>query len=196
MQLNIEQKKLIQSKPAGHCLIKGVAGSGKTTVAVHRIPFLLNHYCFAEDDRILMVTFNKTLVNYIKHLYDKTEEESNMQFASLFGSNNDKIDIFTIDSLIFKYFLEAQKTLKKKYKVLTDVNKRFSILSQCLIDIQKLYPNVKMLDQKNMKFFMDEIDWIKSCKYTELEEYQNTDRLGRMSKQNTEGPQKLMKIYF
>ena len=36
MQLNLEQKKLIQMEPAGHCLIKGVAGSGKTTVAVHK----------------------------------------------------------------------------------------------------------------------------------------------------------------
>lgn len=31
MQLNVEQRKLVQSKPAGHSLIKGVAGSGKTT---------------------------------------------------------------------------------------------------------------------------------------------------------------------
>jgi SOS regulatory protein LexA len=29
---------------------------------------------------------------------------------------------------------------------------------------------------------MDEIDWIKSCNYMELEEYQNTDRIGGMSK--------------
>jgi hypothetical protein len=43
MQLNIEQKKLIQTKPAGHIIIRGV--SRKTTVAVNRIPFLLNHYC-------------------------------------------------------------------------------------------------------------------------------------------------------
>lgn len=46
MQLNIKQKKLIQSKPAGHSLIRGVAGSGKTTVAINRMPFLLKHYFF------------------------------------------------------------------------------------------------------------------------------------------------------
>lgn len=46
MNLNVEQKKLIQAKPIGHNLIKGVAGSGKTTVAAHKIPFLLKHYCF------------------------------------------------------------------------------------------------------------------------------------------------------
>lgn len=40
---------------------------------------------------------------------------------------------------------------------------------------------------------MDEIDGIKSCNYLELEEYQNTDRIGRMNSQGSEGPQKLMK---
>ena len=71
MQLNLEQKKLIQMDPSGHCLIKGVAGSGKTTVTVHRIPYLMDHYCYEKEDQIQLVTFNKTLLNYIKYLYDK-----------------------------------------------------------------------------------------------------------------------------
>lgn len=50
MQLNVEQKRIILNKPSGHSLIKGVAGSGKTTVAVHRIPFLMNNYCIGSDD--------------------------------------------------------------------------------------------------------------------------------------------------
>lgn len=41
MQLNMEQKKLIQSMVMGQSMVKGVAGSGKTTVAVHRVSF----YC-------------------------------------------------------------------------------------------------------------------------------------------------------
>ena len=43
MQLNVEQKRIIEAKPNGHVLVKGVSGSGKTTVAVHRIPLLLNN---------------------------------------------------------------------------------------------------------------------------------------------------------
>lgn len=43
MQLNLEQKKLIRSSAMGHSIIRGVAGSGKTTVAVHRISFLLDN---------------------------------------------------------------------------------------------------------------------------------------------------------
>lgn len=61
MQLNVEQKRIIEVKPNGHLLVKGVAGSGKTTVAVNKIPLLLNNYCIDDDDKILMVTYNKSL---------------------------------------------------------------------------------------------------------------------------------------
>ncbi|NFT37324.1 LexA family transcriptional regulator, partial [Clostridium botulinum] len=61
MQLNIEQKRIIANKPNGHSLIKGVAGSGKTTVAVNKIPLLLRHYCPLNDDKVLMLNYNKSL---------------------------------------------------------------------------------------------------------------------------------------
>ena len=75
MKLNMEQRRIVELEPNGHMLVKGVAGSGKTTVAVRRIPFLLNHYCHEADDKVLLVTFNKTLVNYIQYQYNKVEDE-------------------------------------------------------------------------------------------------------------------------
>ena len=74
MKLNMEQRRIVELEPNGHMLVKGVAGSGKTTVAVRRIPFLLNHYCHEADDKVLLVTFNKTLVNYIKYQFNKVED--------------------------------------------------------------------------------------------------------------------------
>ena len=65
MRLNTEQRKIVELEPTGHIQIKGVAGSGKTTVSILRVPFLLQHYCHEKDDKILLVTFNKTLLNYI-----------------------------------------------------------------------------------------------------------------------------------
>ncbi|WP_246169863.1 UvrD-helicase domain-containing protein [Alkalibaculum sporogenes] len=88
MKLNIEQRRIVELEPSGNMLVKGVAGSGKTTVAVKRIPFLLNHYCIEPGDKVLMVTFNKTLLNYIKYQYKKVEDDGNYQFEMLF--NKDK----------------------------------------------------------------------------------------------------------
>lgn len=113
MQLNVEQKKIIESKPSGHILVKGVAGSGKTTVAVHRIPLLLSNYCYAKDDRVLMITFNKSLAKYVKYIYDNIQKEKELEQISLMESdNNDKLDIKTIDALMYRYFMMYKKKVK------------------------------------------------------------------------------------
>ncbi len=190
MQLNQEQKRIINAKPNGHILLKGVAGSGKTTIAVNRLPFLQNNYCFDEDDGILLVTYNKTLVNYFKYLYNKVEEENQIGYDNLFQLDAKKIEISTMDGLMHKYFVKYNKKMGYKYAI--NENGKYDIMAQCIAEMQKKYPTLNLIDQKNKRFLLDEIDWIKACNYMELEEYQNADRIGRMS--NTlEGPQKLPK---
>ncbi|MFZ5649913.1 MAG: transcriptional repressor LexA [Bacillota bacterium] len=193
MQLNIEQRKIITSKPSGHSIIRGVAGSGKTTVSVYRIPFLLKHYC-QKDDAILMLTFNRTLSNYIKYLYEKIEDEDKIEFSDLINANKDRVRIETVDSLIYRYFAKYKKKHNIKLDITTDKNIRYQLILTCILELKKTYPDVHILEQKYSPFLLDEIDWIKSCNYMELEEYQNADRLGRMNKNNPEGgPQKLLK---
>ena len=189
MQLNQEQKRIINAKPNGHSLLKGVAGSGKTTIAVTRLPFLLHNYCFDADDRILLVTYNKTLVNYFKYLYNKVEEES--PFDNLFQTDGDKIDITTMDSLMYKYFWRYKKRTGYKYEI--NYNGKYDVMAQCIAEMQKKYPTVNLIDQKNKQFLLDEIEWIKACNYMEPEEYQNADRVGRMRSNVPEGRQALPK---
>ncbi|MCY6354175.1 transcriptional repressor LexA [Clostridium sp. ZS2-4] len=193
MNLNVEQKKLIQAKPTGHNLIKGVAGSGKTTVAVHRIPFLLKHYCFEKNDSILMVTFNKTLINYITHLYKKVENTEQVSFGDFLTSKENKVDIKTIDKIIYSCFQKFKKETNYQYNITTDNKIIAPTLKQSAFQLRKKYPEEDILDERNLQFLKDEIDWIKSCNYMELEEYQNIDRIGRTNQLNPQGPQKLRK---
>jgi len=187
----MEQKKIVQSKPGGHSLIRGVAGSGKTTVAVNRIPFLLEHYCNG-DDRVLMVTYNKSLINYIKYVYEKVQKEREYEKISIFEIDNSKLDIKNIDALMYLYFMEYCKEKKIKLEL---VNKRDvpNIMINAMAEARKLYPDVKILDQRYYSFIMEEITWIKACKYLNEEEYQSTDRLGRMANQSGDTPQKIQK---
>lgn len=61
------QKEVLALPAAGHIVVLGTAGSGKTTLALHRAAYLANpatdHY-----GRTLLVTFNKCLVEYLKAL--------------------------------------------------------------------------------------------------------------------------------
>lgn len=65
-------------------------------------------------------------------------------------------------------------------------------MHECVASLKKKFPKIKILSQRNVNFILDEIDWIKSCDFMKLEEYQNVDRLGCMSG-TTEGPQRLLK---
>ena len=61
-----EQNEIIRRSPYHNCLVQGVAGSGKTTVAMHRISYILYNYekKFRPED-FYIVGSNRILLNYI-----------------------------------------------------------------------------------------------------------------------------------
>ena len=61
-----EQNEIIRRSPYHNCLVQGVAGSGKTTVAMHRISYILYNYAerFRPED-FYIVGSNRILLNYI-----------------------------------------------------------------------------------------------------------------------------------
>ena len=61
-----EQNEVIRKKPQHNMIVQGAAGSGKTTVAMHRISYILYNYEqeFAPED-FYIVGSNQVLLNYI-----------------------------------------------------------------------------------------------------------------------------------
>ncbi|MBP5281431.1 MAG: hypothetical protein J6Z22_02925 [Lachnospiraceae bacterium] len=61
-----EQNEVIRKKPQHNMIIQGVAGSGKTTVAMHRISYILYNYDleFKPED-FYVIGSNQVLLNYI-----------------------------------------------------------------------------------------------------------------------------------
>ncbi len=61
-----EQNEVIRKKPRHNMIIQGAAGSGKTTVAMHRISYILYNYEleFAPED-FYIIGSNQVLLNYI-----------------------------------------------------------------------------------------------------------------------------------
>lgn len=72
-----EQNAIIRNEDARHLIIQGVAGSGKTSIALHRIAFLL--YRFKESinsEDILIISPNKIFASYISNVLPELGEES------------------------------------------------------------------------------------------------------------------------
>lgn len=63
------QKEVLALPPHGHFVVLGTAGSGKTTIAILRAAFLANPRAH-HAGRTLLLTFNRTLVTYLRHLGD------------------------------------------------------------------------------------------------------------------------------
>ena len=72
-----EQNAIIRNEEARHLIIQGVAGSGKTSIALHRIAFLL--YKFKEtisSTDILIISPNKIFASYISNVLPELGEET------------------------------------------------------------------------------------------------------------------------
>jgi SOS regulatory protein LexA len=192
MNLNKEQMRIVHSKPCGYSIIRGTKGTGKTTTGVYRILYLKNNYCLYEEDRALMVTYSKKGYNYINDVYDRAKEETKFEYMSLFSLIDNTLDLFDIDSMIERYFLEYKKHKKCNYELILDEQKKKNILSTCIMEIKKIYPRLKIFCEYNIKFFIDEIRWIKCNKYDTLQGYQDAQRVGRNVKKG-EGPRRLLK---
>lgn len=173
MQLNVDQIRIVNSKPNGHVLVKGVAGSGKTTVAVSKIPMLVNHY-LDKNEKILFVTYNKTLIQYTNYLMKDMDVQSNMFFE--FDASK-QLFIKTIDSIITYYGGKL-----KPYRKLADSKQIRNALERAIDKVKNEYPQLELISCHNYPFLNEEIDWLKSCKYIERETYLGVDRVGRMSK--------------
>ena len=61
------QREVLYLPPNGHTVVLGTAGSGKTTLAILRSLYLSDPTT-DHGDKTLLVTFNKCLVTYMKHL--------------------------------------------------------------------------------------------------------------------------------
>lgn len=178
MILNIDQQKVVDSEVNGHMLIRGVAGSGKTTVAVARIPILMEHYC-NEGDKVLLLTFNKTLTNYIDYIYDKMDYQYTL-FNRLDDRNN--LQIKTVDSIVYSLFKELGNKPKVPMRGV-----KFKVLKYIIEQLKDKYKDIAWYNQSNKEFLLREIEWINSCGYDDIKTYQNADRVGRSAQIKSDG---------
>lgn len=161
MELTVDQLRIVNSRMNGHCLIKGVAGSGKTTVALCKIAKYLRESAKA-NEKMLVVTYNKTLIQYMKLLSES------------YGINilSSQVEIRTIDSLINRY---------AKNKNYVKAAQQRQIMALAIQKVQKQYPGCRIIDIKNYDFLAEETDWIKSCRCLSRQQYLEIDRTGRFS---------------
>ena len=192
MQLTLEQQKMIHSKPSRYSLIRGNKGSGKTTAAIYRSLYLKNQYCLYEEDKILMLASRDEDINFIENIYNIAEDETRLDYLSLFSNNERKFHVVTLESIVLRYFLEYKNKYKFKSELITDNIKKNSIMKNCILEIKNIYPRLRILNTDFAEFFIEEVKWIKSYNYLKVDLYLQANRTGRKC-EKAKGPQRIPK---
>lgn len=191
MKLNREQQKLAENGAMGHGLIRGIAGSGKTTVGVQRVGYLLEKYCMGQD-KVLFLTYNRSLCKYVEYIYKQMEIEKPVTLFDLYTEQEEEkqpVDVKTVDAISLYYFKLAIKGNELEICWHTPDG----LFQEALLLVQEQYPKCKLLTKQHRKFLLDEIAWIKGCDYRTLEMYQEAERMGRCMSNQGEETRKLYK---
>ncbi|MGV8982508.1 S24 family peptidase [Clostridium sp.] len=192
MELTLEQRRMVHSKPSRYSLIKGNEGSGKTTAAIYRSLYLKNNYCLYEEDKILMLATKDEDINHIENIYNIVEKETRLDYLTLFSNNERKFHVVTLERLLYKYFLQYKNEYKLENILIIDKDKKNIIMKNCILEIKNIYPKLRIFNTDYVEFFLDEVKWMKSCNHLKIDFYLQANRNGRKCKKG-QGPQRIQK---
>lgn len=126
-----EQNLIIRNTEDRNLIVQGIAGSGKTSVALHRIAFLLYKIENLKSNNILIFSPNQIFSEYISNVLPELGEDNTMQttfhdFLKTFINEYKEVESFT--SFVERFYkYEELNLLLVKYKqsdeIINDLNK-------------------------------------------------------------------------
>lgn len=115
-----EQNKVIRNLEDNNIIVQGIAGSGKTTVALHRIAFLLYQIKNLSSNDILIFSPNNIFTEYISEVLPSLGEDNTLQttFADYLSSFLDEYkEVENFTDFVSRYYSYSETdTELVKYK--------------------------------------------------------------------------------
>ena len=119
-----EQNEIIRNIIDKYLLVQGIAGSGKTSVALHRIAYLLYKEKNLTSNNVLIFSPNDVFSEYISDVLPELGEDNVLQstfsdFASSYIKDYKKIESFTefIERFYKQEKIDEKKFREIKYKI-------------------------------------------------------------------------------
>jgi superfamily I DNA/RNA helicase len=155
-----KQEEVMALPAKGHIIVLGTAGSGKTTIALLRAHHLAN---IPNGGRVLLVTFNRALVEYMRGICDSNLSELTVENYHKFARG----------------YLSSRGKMPRGNGILEN-NEKANDIEQAVEDLKKQYPNESTF-RRPKQFFVDEITFIERFGFTDLNSYYDAERIGRSS---------------
>lgn len=116
-----EQNNIIRANMNKALIVQGVAGSGKTTIALHRIAYLIYNWDKEFDpDNFMIIAPNKFFLNYISNVLPDLGVENVKQY--------------TFEDLAYEIIGKKLKISDSNEKLVTIVNKEFDDINHGDVD--------------------------------------------------------------
>lgn len=186
IKLTGEQKKVLFLPVQNPIQIKGVAGSGKTTVALYRTKHILDTQSnLFQEAKVAIFTFNKTLSSYISKISHHIEGGYKQNSDELVVSDNVgiKAEITNFHKWAYRFIEEHGIKFREivfvdgraytENKIITEDEK------EEIINISKSKYQRHAIASKSTEFFREEIAWIKGKLFSIEDEYIDAKRIGR-----------------
>ena len=143
----------------GHTVVLGTAGSGKSTLAIHRAIYLA-HPEAPHEGKTILVTYNRCLVTYLKHIAGQALRNITVENYHKFARG----------------YLASRGRMR--YDCIAEPDLTLNLCEQALEELRGVHPDARIL-QRPVEFFKEEIDWIGQHGTSSSEGYQNAKRIGR-----------------
>ena len=136
-----EQNAIIRADLNKALIVQGVAGSGKTTIALHRIAYLIYQYEKDFDpDNFMIIAPNKFFLNYISNVLPDLGIENVKQY--------------TFEDLAYEIIGKRLKISDSNEKLVTIVNKEFDEINKG--DVDTIIKESKLKSSIGFKDIVDE----------------------------------------
>jgi superfamily I DNA/RNA helicase len=153
------QREVLYLPAKGHVAVLGTAGSGKTTLAILRATYLSSKEA-PHHGRTLLLTFNNTLISYLKHWAPKLHADLTVETYHKFARG----------------YLNSRG--KMGFNCICEGNLYESLVGQAVAQA-KAGDADHPIWKRPQRFFQEEIRWIAQQGIETLPAYEKAERTGR-----------------
>ncbi len=181
-----EQNKIIRNLDNHNLIVQGIAGSGKTTVALHRIAFLLYRIKNLKSSHILIFSPNQVFTEYISNVLPELGEENTLQttfhdYLTFFIKEYKNIESFT--SFLSRYYSNQEKRIELiKYKQSDEIIRDIDNYLNDYIENTKFIDDIE--ETKTHFVTLEELNEMLHYKYNNFPLFERLDEIAEKLSNN------------
>lgn len=148
MTIQSEQDNLIRQPRTGVTVVNGVAGSGKTTIALHRVAYLLYNYRDVLQDKVLILGPNSIFMDYISMILPSLGEVGVKQTTF----RDFALELLDLENIMsFKEYMEEVLGSNKEFNKMISYKHSIDYIKELDNIIREL--DYGYFDIKDVKFY-------------------------------------------